>query len=108
MGQASVSSLLQAINSNYPTSSQLRLQYVQKQLDRLLKWWSSGQSGPHDLYQVSGMLVGHLSMPLAPTLGVTRRASVDCHSNADAIWTTDHHDGKPCRGTNEGMKRLLL
>ena len=38
------------------------------------------------------MLVGHLSMPHAPSLGVTRRASVDCHSNADAIWTTGHHD----------------
>ena len=108
MGQASVRSLRHAVNSTSPASGQLRLQCLEKISDRLHEWWNSGQSSPHDLHLWSGMLVGSLLMPYVSSSGVTRRALVDCYSGAGAIWNTYHYDGKPWRGANESMERLLL
>ncbi|MEC7606116.1 MAG: hypothetical protein VYD68_06125 [Pseudomonadota bacterium] len=47
-------------------------------------------------------------MTCVSSLGATHRAGVDCYNDVDAIWTTDHHGGKPQRDANEGMERLLL
>ncbi len=108
MGQASVRSLLHTINRPCHASGRLRLQCMEKISDRLLEWLRSGQYSPHDLHQWSGMCVVCPLMTCVSSLGATHRAPVDCYNDVGAIWTTDHHGGKPQRGANEGMERLLL
>mgnify|MGYP001448606987 CR=1 FL=1 len=95
MGQALVRPLLHGINRSNPASGRLRFQCMDKISDRLLEWVSSGQFSPHNLHQWSGMRVVCLLMTCVSSLGATHRASVDCYNDVGAIWTTDHHGGKP-------------
>ena len=107
MGQAPVRFLLHTINSRCPASGRLRLQCMEKISDRLREWLRSGQYSPHDLHQWSGMCVVCPLRTCISSLGATHRAPVDCYNDVGAIGTTDRHGGKPYRGANEGMERLL-
>ena len=100
MGQASVSSLLQAINSNYPTSSQLGFSMYRNN-------WIDCSSGEAAVNQVHTTFTRVLACSLVTSRCPTLLLWV---SHAALRWTataTQTRFGPLAIMINEGMKRLL-